>query len=576
MLSKRNLKISLIWIIMAVLLPVLTYGQAGQSGSVTSNAAGFTSSNLPIIILNTHGQVIVDEPKIIVDMGIIYNGPGKTNNITDPLNNYNGKAAIEIRGSTSQSFPKKQYSVETCDSLGNSVDVSLLGFPAENDWILFAPYNDKSLMRDVMAYRLSNDMGRYASRSQYCELVLNGQYMGVYVLFEKIKRNKNRVNVSKIGAADSTGDNLTGGYIIKVDKDEGGENAGWNSMYAPFPGAYQRVWYQYHYPDAEDMTASQMKYIQGYVREFEKVLYNHTSTDTTDIYRYFDKDAAVDFFLLNEMSRNVDAYRLSTFMHKNRDSKGGKLTMGPVWDFNLSFGNCDYYSAWITSRWGLEFQLNDGYFKSTDGFQPPFWWRVIYNDPSFFRRAAEKWQQYRSGVLSTARVNSLIDSLVVYLNEPQKRNFQRWPVLGQYVWPNKFIGQTYDEEVKYLKNWITIRMSWMDLELNKYTSVESNSSKLLPQSVMLGQNYPNPFNPSTVISYTLPSASHIRLQVFDVLGREVAVIEDSYKQAGAYSSNIDFQRLKNAGASGVYFYTLTAVSLGGETSVLTNRMIYLK
>ena len=123
----------------------------------------FTSSNLPIVVINTNGQIIVDDEKITADMGVIYNGEGIRNNLTDPYNNYNGKIGIEIRGSTSQMFPKKQYAVETRDALGDDLDVSLMGFPEESDWILFAPYNDKSLMRDVLVYKIASSMGRYAS-----------------------------------------------------------------------------------------------------------------------------------------------------------------------------------------------------------------------------------------------------------------------------------------------------------------------------------------------------------------------------------------------------------------------------
>ena len=175
------------------------------------------SSNLPIFIINTNGQQIVDEPKITAHMGVIFNGDGNINNVTDSMNAYNGYIGIEIRGSSSQSFPKKQYGVETRDSLGEDLKVSLLGFPEETDWILSAPYNDKTLMRDPVTYKLSNEIGRYASRSRYCEVIINGDYKGVYILFEKIKRDKNRVDVKKISESDTTGDALTGGYIIKIE-----------------------------------------------------------------------------------------------------------------------------------------------------------------------------------------------------------------------------------------------------------------------------------------------------------------------------------------------------------------------
>src|SRR6185295_18577145 len=165
----------------------------------------FSSSNLPIIVIDTHGSIIVDDPKISADMGIIYNGPGIRNNLTDAHNNFDGKIGIEIRGSSSQMFPKKQYGIELTDVSGSSIDVSLLGMPKKDDWVLFAPYNDKSLMRDALAYKLGRDQGRYASRAKYCEVVINGVYEGIYVLFEKVKRDKNRVNIDKLDPAEITG-----------------------------------------------------------------------------------------------------------------------------------------------------------------------------------------------------------------------------------------------------------------------------------------------------------------------------------------------------------------------------------
>src|SRR4051812_47144509 len=144
----------------------------------------FTSSNLPIIIIDTNGKEIVDDPKIEASLGIIYNGANMRNNVTDAYNNYSGLMGIEIRGSSSQQFPKKQYGVQLQDANGDDVEAALLGLPKEEDWIFSAPYNDKTLMRDVLAYKLANDLGEYAPRTKYVELQLNGSYNGIYVLIE--------------------------------------------------------------------------------------------------------------------------------------------------------------------------------------------------------------------------------------------------------------------------------------------------------------------------------------------------------------------------------------------------------
>lgn len=175
----------------------------------------FDSTNLPIILIDTQGNEIIDEPKIQARMKIIFNNDGKTNRISDSANIYNDYIGIEIRGSSSQMFPKKAYSIETRDSSGEDNDVSLLGFPEESDWVLYAPYSDKTLLRNVLAYKFANNLGRYASHTKFCEVFLNGDYIGVYVFMEKIKRDKNRVDIKKLEPEDNSGDALTGGYLLQ-------------------------------------------------------------------------------------------------------------------------------------------------------------------------------------------------------------------------------------------------------------------------------------------------------------------------------------------------------------------------
>lgn len=213
-----------------------------------NSKATFTSSDLPIIVINTNNVNIPDTPKIAAHMGIIYNGEGVRNYLTDPYNNYNNKIGIELRGSTSMNFPQKSYSIETRDVNGLEHDTVVLGMPEENSWILYAPYNDKTCLRNVLTYALSNKMGNYAARTRYCELVLNGQYMGIYVWMEKIKRDSMRVDISKLKETDTIGDQLTGGYIIKIDKPNGsGGNDGWNSLYQS--SLNKNIRFLYDYPD---------------------------------------------------------------------------------------------------------------------------------------------------------------------------------------------------------------------------------------------------------------------------------------------------------------------------------------
>ena len=230
----------------------------------------FSSSHLPIIVVNTNGQEIPNEDKITAHMGIIYNAPGEINYLSDPYNHYDGFIGIEIRGSSTTWFPKKQFAVETRDSLGENNNVPLFGMPEENDWIFNAPYTDKSLMRNVIIYKMARDAGKYATRSHYFELVIDGDYRGLYVMFEKIKRDDNRVNISKLEPEEISDDDITGGYIIKVDKWDGENIGGWYSE--PPSDLYSGFYYQYHYPKPDEIVYDQQQYIISYMESFEQAI----------------------------------------------------------------------------------------------------------------------------------------------------------------------------------------------------------------------------------------------------------------------------------------------------------------
>lgn len=554
-MKKRSLNSLLCTAAVGVLLLFCSASQSRARTDSAADSVDFTSSNLPIVIIDTHGQTIVDEPKIDADMRMIDNGPTKRNHVTDSLNAYHGRIGIEIRGSSTQMFPKKQYAVETRDSVGNGVDASLLGLPAENDWVLSAPYDDKTLMRDALMYSITRSTGRYASRARFCELVLNNEYMGIYVLFEKPKRTKNRQNVSKLGAADTAGDAVTGGYMIKIDKVEGAGTDGWYSAYPPYPGASRRIYFQYHYPKPEDIVPQQKTYIQNLVAGFESLMATPDYADTATGYATrIDVNSAIDYFLFNEMSKNVDAYRLSAYMYKDRDSKGGKLSFGPIWDFNIAFGNSDYYDGWLTQGYQLLFLTTDSWFLNNDEFQVPFWWKKLLLDPNFRTKAAGRWNTLRASELSWARIQFCIDSLANELAEAHPRNFQRWPVLGQYVWPNYYIGQTYEDEIAYLKSWISARTAWLDLQFPT-TGVDDRRTDITrPGRTLLFQNYPNPFNPSTVVKYRVPDAGVVKVVVYDILGREISTLVNERKSAGEHEARFDATGLP----SGVYIYRLTA------------------
>ena len=265
-----------------------------------------TNSQLPIILIDTKGQNIVDEPKITAEMKIIYKGLNQINTTSDAPNIYNGNVGIEFRGSTSQTFPKKPYGFETRNTLGDDLDISLLGMPEESDWTLNASYNDKSLMRDGLAYILAGSFMEYAPRVRYNELWLNGSYQGVYLLIEKIKRDKNRVDISKLEPKDITGNDLTGGYILKMDKNSGSNNGGgWNSPFKPYTGAVQNTYFQVEYPKDDDITTQQISYIQNHITNIENVIASPEYKDTVNGYRkYIDTQSLMDYIIINELTKN--------------------------------------------------------------------------------------------------------------------------------------------------------------------------------------------------------------------------------------------------------------------------------
>ena len=412
---------------------------------------------LKTIKINTDaGREIVDEPKISAFFQIF-----QGENLIEEHN-----IGIEIRGSSSQYFPKKSYGFETWDESGEDLDVSLAGYPEEEDWILYGPFSDKSLIRNVLIYRLSNLIGRYATKTSFYNLQINGVFLGLYVLMEKIKRDKNRVNISK-----NRSDDISGGYIIKIDKITGdgdtlNEKIAFMSEYTKdgIKGINKNVHFLYEYPKNRDISDEQKNYIQGYMRDFEDAIASENYTSESDGYKkYIDVDSFIDFFILNEITRNVDAYRISTFMHKDINEK---LKMGPIWDFNIAFGNADYCEGGLTNGWA--YQFNEA--CPADGMLVPFWWDRLMQDPYFTNALVERWTSLRLNELSDINIMGIVDELVGELEDSDAitQNFGKWLILGTYIWPNNFVGNRHSEEITYLKEWIEGRLSWMDQEISKF------------------------------------------------------------------------------------------------------------
>jgi len=505
---------------------------------VISQNKSFTTK-LPIVYLNTNGQTIPDDPKISAQLEIAWKGEGTSNSTSDSHSHFSGRIAIEVRGSSSQTFPKKSYGFELRDANNQDMDFPLLDLPGEEDWILYAPYSDKSLLRNVLIFTLANQLGgAYASQCRLVELFLNNQYEGIYVLMEKIKRGTDRVDIAKLKADDVSGEDLTGGYIVKIDKQTGSGGDGWWSQYPNTNNS--RSFYQYDYPKADEIQPAQKTYIQNYVYDFETAIKNLWHDDQKGYQNYMNLETFYDFAIMNELTRNVDSYRLSTFLNKD---KNGKLNAGPIWDYNLAFGNADYYDGWRT--YGLVVFQDIG----EDYWQVPFWWKKLMADPEFTDPMRCRWEELRESVLSEDHILGVVDSLISYLGSAADRNFERWPILSEYVWPNYYIGQTYQNEINWMKNWISSRLERVDFELPGDCTLSSVSELADKFSMSF---YPNPFQNELNLKILSRENNSCRLTVFSLNGMIVTEKEFSVI-SGENRFHFSFPALN----SGVYFYRLT-------------------
>ena len=501
-----------------------------------------TDSNLPIVVITQPpGQTINDAARIVCDMGVIDNGTGVRNYMTDSFNNYNGKIAIEVRGSTSQQYPKKSYGFETQDALGMNFNVPLLGLPIENDWILYGPYPDKTLLRDVLTYDLSQKFGHYASNWRYCELVIDGDYKGLYILLERVKRDNNRVDVARLDADDLAGDSLTGGYIVKVDKLTGEVGYSWTSAYN------NEVVFQFHDPEYDELNPIQASYMEDFVTDFEQATWGPQFDDPNlGFDQYIDRTSFYDFFILQELGRTVDGYRSSSFMHKDKNSGAwnGKLVAGPMWDFNLSYGNADYCDADLTTGWQYNF---DEVCNFTSAI--PFWWEKLLQSTSYRNGLRCRWEELRQGPLHTDTIHQWIDSMVNYLSEARIRNFQEWPIIGVYVNWNAFVGATYEEDVTYLKNYIAQRALWMDANIPGICDLALEEMEFEPEYFRV---WPNPLEDNGYVGVTLKRTGNLRFELVDIAGRTVLSVDQGVKSPGELAFPFSGESL----VSGTYLFKI--------------------
>ncbi len=526
---------------------IQVFGYGGGTGAfelcVTDlGVVTLDSSELPIVMINTLGQIIVNNEKVDALMEMKYNGPGTITYVSDPPNIYTGNIGIEIRGASSSGYPQRPYAVETRTALGANNNVSLLGMPAENDWILLSNYNDRSLIRNQLAFEIFRGMGQYAPRTHLCEVLVDSAYRGIYLFGEKIKRDNGRVAIATLGTTENTGDDVTGGYILQ--QNYWNELNSFQSNFSPIDHPGLVIHFVYEYPKQDSITIPQKQYIAGFVDSLETALYSSGFADPVLGYRrYLDVKSFIDYFLVNELSRNNDGFKKSVFFHKDKNSNGGKLKAGPVWDFDWAWKNlytCEIFENTDGSGWAHH--INDCF---TDNYSCGWYIRLL-QDSSFNNTLRCTYEEYRTNVLSTQDIFAFIDSVGDRVQNAQARHFQKWPLLGVSGPAPEInpVAETYAAELDTLKAWISRRLDWLDLNIpgQCLTTSLTEITDLEPFVC-----FPNPSNGEVRFQGRVQGTGRITITIHDMAWREVDRINST---AGTIDLRYQFP------SKGTFFYSV--------------------
>lgn len=467
------------------------FGPSGQVGPVTVGTYTETvpstfsfTSDLPIIVIENFGQGIPGEEFEEAAFALYDVDPATgRSSLANPAD-VTSLIGQHRRGSSTFNNPKPNLRIELRDVQGEDQSMSLLGMPSESDWILTGPYRfDRAMVRDTLLHELSNQIGRYSVRTRFVEVYANvngdllgqtngealGQedYLGVYVLMENIKRDGDRVDIESLEPSQITEPEITGGYIIKIDRTDGEPGSSWEtSRGVPNRGGASFVHVE---PERADLADEQVDYIRGYVQDLEDALYGPNSTDPELGYAaYLDVEASLDHHIIRTLSLEPDSLGLSTFLTKDR---GEKLAFGPLWDFDRSMG----------SDGDLRSSDPEVWFSGLDFFEFD-WWGELFKDPDFLQAWVDRWQELRQSVFSDQNLLETLYGQAAQLEESQVRNFDRWaeflPNGGEYA----EAGLTgWEAEVSHLAGWLMARVDWIDNQL-----VASPSLSPDPGSVSVG------------------------------------------------------------------------------------------
>jgi hypothetical protein len=435
---------------------------------LTAQAAGFVT-DLPIIVLHNEGGGEVpsfwDQPVLVQAYEPIDGVTSLTNRPT-----LSSHGIFHLRGSSTLFYPKGSFFLETQDELGFDQAVSLLGLPNESDWVLYAPNNfEPVLIHNPVAMELSRQMGQYASRTRFVVVFLNtaggsidtANYNGIYVLEEKIKADPERVAIDRLGPQDLQPPEVTGGYLLSVDRpapDEWQIWAGDQSLNVLDPDFWEFM---------SPQRAAQYNYLQNYLDSFYSALVGPDWQDPVIGYAaYIDLPAAIDHHIHGVVTFNVDALRLSGYLYKPRD---GKIVMGPVWDFDRTQGSTDgrdFNPRLWRSRVGDQ---GTDMFNASGTYHNP-WYGRMFQDIDFWQRWVDRYQELRDASLATPQVHAVIDALAGQVRNEHPREVLRWGVRPRNGvvtidgYSRSFSG-SYQGEVDWMKDWYTERLSFIDQNL---------------------------------------------------------------------------------------------------------------
>ena len=340
---------------------------------------------------------------------------------------------IRGRGNSTWEWEKKPFRIKF------DKKESLFGLPKNKDWILLANYSDKSLIRNHVAMT----MGELLKNMSYvpsCKLVdvfLNGEYIGVYILSERIEVAKGRVEI------DESLTEVDTGYLLEVGGTDTGDKVNKDYFHA---GGLKHI--AIIGPDTKTITDAQVTFIKKYLEDTDKAVRSLGNYED-----YIDIPSLIDWFILHELTYNLDSsFRRSCFFTKE---KGGKLKMGPPWDFDLALGNFSRdnsaYDTWASVGKDGEKE----YVKIT-------WMNFLLTDPNFTAKLKTRWNEMGNKLLTAALKD--IDDCYKEILLSQEENFKVWNILGKKAAFESKQTEKLDfkGQIEYLRNYLKNRKNWMD------------------------------------------------------------------------------------------------------------------